>query len=148
MCIRSLYKDYEEGGTILHREIQARVLWEVGSDGWVGVQGVRVIFIPGNRWPHQDDTALPPSSFPGPSKVPSNYIGCPRKNSPWYTLSGWTDIWSIQPPFGYKKQRTARERGGIVKVVTEEIAPFKRKGKKSLERYFSFLPNSESTQVL
>ena len=29
-----------------------------------------------------------------------------------------------------KKQLTAQERGGIVKVVTEEITPFKRKGKK------------------
>lgn len=29
-----------------------------------------------------------------------------------------------------EKQLTAREHGGIVKVVTEETAPFKRKGKK------------------
>lgn len=62
------------------------------------------------------------------------------------TLSGWTDIWSIQLPFGYKKQCTAQEHGGIVRVVIEEIALFKRKGKKGC---FSSLPNSpECTQVL
>lgn len=54
MCIRSLGKDYEECGVLLHGAVQGKGFvgdgsGEVGPDSWEGLEGIRVIFIAGNQ---------------------------------------------------------------------------------------------------
>lgn len=126
VCIRSLCNHCEGCGALLQKEAQARALSGRvrNAYGWslfLETDGASEM----SRW-HCSPSSIPCRLFKGSLQLhPLPTATFITAQTQW--LNRASDEFSLL--LATKRQLTALEHRGIVKVVTEEISPFKRKSK-------------------
>lgn len=124
VCIRSLCKHWEGCGVLLQKAAQARALSGRVGNGY----GWSLFLETDGLLRCQDDTVLPPASLQALQRVSAITL-CAQQHSSQYRPGGWAEHLINSVSFWLQRQLPAQELRGIVKVVAEEISPFKRKNK-------------------